>query len=98
LRAGNSATLALKTLKAVGGPAVTTERMPVNVKKFPSIVTFGGAIKSERMSGSPAVASWMMANEEISSEKNFMEKVLEAMEENLGIRRYGILVIVNVVE
>ena len=43
--------------------------MPVNVKKFPSIATFGGAIKSERMSGSPAVAIFMMANEEISSER-----------------------------
>ena len=54
----------------------------VNVKKFSStLVTFGGTIKSVKMSGSPAIASWMMANEEISSEKNFMVKVLEAMEE-----------------
>jgi hypothetical protein len=56
--------------------------MPVNVKKFPSTATFGGTIKSERMSGSPAVAILMMANEEISSERNFMAKVLEAMEAN----------------
>ena len=54
----------------------------MNVKKVPSMsVTFGGTIKSVRMSGSPAIAIWMMANEEISSEKNFMVKVFEAMEE-----------------
>ena len=40
-------------------------------------------MKSVRMSGSPAIAIWMLANEEISSAKNFMLKVFEAMEENL---------------
>ena len=64
------------------GPPLKWSRKPVNVKKFSStLVTFGGTIKSVKMSGSPAIASWMMANEEISSEKNFMVKVLEAMEE-----------------
>jgi hypothetical protein len=54
--------------------------MPLKVKKFPStLVTFAGTMKSERMSGSPATAIWMMAFEKISSEKNFMVKVLEAM-------------------
>jgi glycine/serine hydroxymethyltransferase len=63
--------------------------MPVNVKKFSStFVTFAGTMKSERMSASPAVAIWRMASEEISSEKNFMVKVLEAMKENLR-NRYG---------
>jgi len=87
LRAGNSVKAALETLKAVGGPAAIRERMPVNVKKFPSSVTFGGTIKSERMSGSPAVAIFMMANDEISSEKNLTAKVLKAMEEKLGIEK-----------
>ena len=46
-------------------------------------------MKSERMSGSPALAIWMMANEEISSEKNFVVEVLEAMElENLRYREW----------
>jgi hypothetical protein len=75
-RAGNSVKAALETLKAVGRPLPTRERMPVNVKKFPSTVTFGGAIKSVRMFGSAAAAIWMMANEEINTEKNFMAKVL----------------------
>ena len=58
--------------------------MPVKVKKSPlTSVTLGGTMKSLRMSGSPAIALWMMANEEISSAKNFMLKVFEAMEENL---------------
>jgi len=57
------------------------------LKKFPSTVTFGGTIKSERMSGSPAVAIFMMANDEISSEKNLTAKVLKAMEEKLGIEK-----------
>ena len=61
----------------------------VKVKKLPStLVTFGGTIKSERISGSPAVAIWMTANEEISSEKNFMMKVLEATEENLRYQEW----------
>jgi hypothetical protein len=85
LRARNSVKAALETLKAVGRPPRTTERMPVNVKKFPSTLTFGGTIKSERMSGSPAVAIFMIANDEISSEKNLMAKVLEAMEKKLNI-------------
>lgn len=55
--------------------------MPVNVKNFSSIVTFAGTMKSERMSGSQAIAIWMMANEKTSGEKNVMEKVLEAMED-----------------
>lgn len=81
LRAGNSAMLAFNALKVVGGSDPTKERMPVNVKKFPSImVTFGLVKKSERISGSPAVVTWMMANEEIISEKNLREKTLEAIE------------------
>ena len=74
------------------GPPLKRSRKPVNVKKFPStLVTFGGTIKSVRMSGSPAIAIWMMANEEISSEKNFMVKVLEAMEamEERNLRYIG---------
>jgi hypothetical protein len=103
LRAGNSVKAALKTLKAVGRPPPTRERMPVNVKKFPSAVTFEGIIKSERMSGSPAIAIFMIANDEISNEKNLMAKVLEAMQKKLSIDmgkavNYGILVIVDVVE
>jgi hypothetical protein len=37
------------------------------------------------MSGSPAVSIFMIANDEISSEKNLMAKVLEAMEKKLNI-------------
>jgi len=44
-----------------------------------------GTIKSKRMSGSPAVSIFMIANDEISSEKNLMAKVLEAMEKKLNI-------------
>nr|POE94133.1 hypothetical protein CFP56_65994 [Quercus suber] len=81
------AKLAFKTLKAVGGSALTRTRMPVNVKKLPSIVlTLAGTMKSVRMSGSPAFTIWTMANAEISSEKNFMVEVLEAMEENSRYR------------
>ena len=79
----DSAKLAFVTLKTVGKPPKRA-RMPVNVKKSPlTSVTLGGTMKSLRMSGSPAIALWMMANEEISSAKNFMLKVFEAMEENL---------------
>lgn len=84
LRAGNSAMLAFQAVKAValvGGPDLTSARMPVNVKNFSSFVTFAGTMKSERMSGSQAIAIWMMANEKTSGEKNVMEKVLEAMED-----------------
>ena len=87
LRAGSSAKLIFETLKVVVG---TRKRMPVNVKKLAStVVTLGGTMKLERMSGSPALAIWMMGNEEISSEKNFMVEVLEAMElENLRYREW----------
>ncbi len=61
--------------------------MAVNVKKLPvTLETFAGTMKSVRMSASPAVIIWMMANEEISSVKNFMAKVLEAMEEKSSYR------------
>ena len=83
LRAGNSALLAFQAVKVVvlGGPDLTSVRMLVNVKKLPStVVTFAGTIKSERISGSPAIAIWMMENEKTNSEKNVMEKILEAME------------------
>ena len=81
--------LAFKTLKAVGGAALTRTRMPINVKKFPStVVTLVGTMKSKRMSRSPAFTIWTIANEEISSEKNFIVKVLEAMEENLRCREW----------
>ena len=53
----------------------------VNMKNFSSIMTFAGTMKSERMSGSPAIAIWIIANEKTSSEKKVMEKVLEAMED-----------------
>lgn len=70
LRAGNSALLAFQAVKAVvlaGGPDLTSVRMPVNVNKLPStVVTFAGTMKSERMSGFPAIASWMMENEKTS--------------------------------
>ena len=71
-----------KGIVFVGGPDLTSVRMPVNVKKFASIaVTFAGTMKSEIMSGSPAIAICMMANEETSSsEKNVLVKLLEAME------------------
>ena len=87
LRAGNSAKLIFETLKVVVG---TRKSMPIYVKKLAStVVTLAGTMKSERMSGFPAIAIWMMANEEISSEKNFMRKVLEAMElENLRYREW----------
>ena len=58
-----------------GTQASECEESPINVSDI------WGTIKSVRMSGSPAIAIWMMANEEISSEKNFMVKVFEAMEE-----------------
>ena len=32
-------------------------------------MTFAGTMKSERMSGSPAIAIWIIANEKTSSEK-----------------------------
>ena len=66
------------------GKATQRARMPVNVKNSPlTSVTLGGTMKSVRMSGSPAIAIWMMANEENSSAKNFTLKVFEALEENL---------------
>ena len=73
---------AVKVVVNVGGPDLTSVRMPVNVKKFASIaVTFAGNMKSEIMSGSPVIAICMMANEETSSsEKNVLVKLLEAME------------------
>ena len=84
LRAENSALLAFQAVKVVvlvGGPDLTSVRMLVNVKKLPStVVTFAGTIKSERISGSPAIAIWTMENEKTNNEKNVMEKVLEAME------------------
>ena len=56
-RAGNSAILAFRTLKVVGNGASTRTLMPVKVKTFPStMVVFGGTMKSEMMSGSPAIA------------------------------------------
>lgn len=60
---------------------LTRKRRPVNVKKLMSTVAFW-AINSERMSGSAAIAIWMMTNEEISSEKSLMLRDLKAMEEN----------------
>ena len=59
LRAGNSAMLALVTLKAVGRGAWIRILMPVNVKKLLStLVTLGWTIKSEVISGSPAITVW----------------------------------------
>ncbi|KAK7822220.1 germin-like protein 9-3 [Quercus suber] len=64
LRAGNSANLAFETLKAVGGGARSRILMPVNVKKLLSmLVTFGGTIKSEVISASPAITVWKIAKE-----------------------------------
>ena len=68
---------AIKAVVFVGGPDLTSVRMPVNVKKFASIaVTFAGTMQSEIMPGSPAIVICMMANEETSSEKNVLEKLL----------------------
>lgn len=79
--------LALKTLNAVGGFAPIRERMPVNVKKFPStMLRFLGTRKSVKMSGSLAVAILTMAYQKTSNEKSFMVRVLEAMEESFEFR------------
>jgi len=41
--------------------------MPVNVKKLLSmLVTFGGAVKSEVISASPAITIWKIAKERTS--------------------------------
>ena len=90
LRAGNSAMLAFKTLKVVGGAARTIALMPVYVKKLPStLVTFGGTIKSEMMSASPAIAIWKIANARTSLNINSCLHVIKAMAEKLKAKKKG---------
>jgi hypothetical protein len=84
VRAGNSAILAFETLKTVGGGAPSRVLMPVNVKKLLSrMVTFGGTIKSERISGSPPITVWKIAKEITSLNINSCLNVLRAMIEKL---------------
>lgn len=52
-------------------------------------------MKSERMSGSQAIAIWMMANEKTSGEKNVMEKVLEAMEDTWVIEKGKVTMVIT---
>ena len=52
-------------------------------------------MKTERMSRSPAIAIWMMANEKTSSEKNVVEKVLEAMEDTWVIEKGKVTMVIT---
>ena len=79
--------LAFMTVKFVGKSPSTRTRIPVNVKKFPSILFMsGGTKKSEVMSASPAKAIWAIVNEDIRTKRNFKVVILEAMVEKLMYR------------
>jgi hypothetical protein len=71
-RAGNSALLALNALKVEGSVfGGRRARKPVNVKKVLSIVVPTGAMKSVRMSGSPANVIFIMENADMISVRIF---------------------------
>lgn len=62
--------LAFNALKAVGGVALTSARMPVKVKKFPSTeVRLAGTMKSVRMFGSPAITVRATEMEKMATRK-----------------------------
>lgn len=68
------------------------ERIPATIylKKLPStLVTFGGTIKSEMMSASPAIAIWKIANARTSLNINSCLHVIKAMAEKLKAKKKG---------
>jgi len=71
-RAGNSALLAFNALKVEGCMfGGRRARKPVNVKKLASTWVPVGAMKSVRMSGSPASVICTMANAHMISVRSF---------------------------
>jgi len=78
-RAGNSFLLAFNAMKNEGCMFGTVRvRKPVNVKKLPSTWVPSGAMKSVRMSGSPATVICTMANADMISVRSF-----EVVEEDI---------------